>query len=170
MFSYFLSKEYSNLNLNIKHNILIKNFHKRTKSIEQTSLPSSISPSSRSPLAVFPLITVQYLKYLVQIYRSLLTQINFQLFRLHSIINEMHSRLTYRKLCKSFCRMQLATLSQSHVAYGECYVQLNLFRQADRSAICMCIYIYMCECVCVHICTSICKLPRYFIFSGHLSA
>lgn len=142
MFSYFLSKEYSNLKLNIKHNILIKNFHKRTKNIEQTSLPSSISPSSRSPLAVFPLIRVQYLKYLVQIYRSLLTQINFQLFRLHSIINEMHSRLTYRKLCKSFCRMQLATLSQSHVAYGECYVQLNLFRQADRSAICMCIYIY----------------------------
>lgn len=120
----------------------MNSFCKKPKNIEESRL-FFISSQSSSPLSAFPLIILQYLMCLVQIYRSLLTQINFQLFRLHSIINEMHSRLTYRKLCKSVCRMQLATLSQRHVAYGECRIQLNLFRQADRSAI----YVYMCMCV-----------------------
>lgn len=171
MFSFFLSKENYNFKLNIKYNIFMKSFHIRSKNIEVSSL-LSISTQSSFPSSPFHLITQQYLKYLVQIYRALLTQINFQLFRLHSIINEMHPRLTYRKLCKSVCRMHLATLSQRHVAYGGCRTQLNLFRQADRSGIyiyiCMCARV--CVCVYVHICTSSCKLPRYFIFSGHLSA
>lgn len=91
MFSFFLSNENSNFKLNIKYNIFMKSFHKRSKNIEVSSL-LSISTQSSFPSSPFPLITQQYLKYLVQVYRSLLTQINFQLFRLHSIINEMHPR------------------------------------------------------------------------------